>query len=123
MERARCFGGLSTSPLRLDRANRRTFSMPKKILIVEDNQDLRQILVSMLRFSDYQVSEAATGTEAIEKAVSGEPNLIVLDLELPDLCGTMVAQAIRENPRTRRIPIIGWSAYTISIIFNNKDNW
>ena len=100
-----------SSPLRLDRANKRTFSMPKKILIVEDNQDLRQILVSMLRFSDYEVSEAASGTEAIEKAVSAEPNLIVLDLELPDLCGTMVAQAIREDPRTSHIPIIGWSAY------------
>jgi putative two-component system response regulator len=84
--------------------------MAKKILIVEDNEDLRQILVSMLRFSDYEVAEAATGTEAIEKAISAEPNLIVLDLELPDLCGTMVAQAISENPRTTRIPIIGWSA-------------
>ena len=69
------------------------------------------MLVSMLQFSDYAVSEAATGTEAIEKAVSAEPNLIVLDLELPDLCGVSVAQAIRENPRTTRIPIIGWSAY------------
>jgi len=84
--------------------------MATKILIVEDNEDLRQILVSMLRFSDYEVAEAATGTEAIEKAISAEPNLIVLDLELPDLCGTMVAQAISENPRTTRIPIIGWSA-------------
>ena len=67
--------------------------------------------MSILRFSDYEVSEAATGTGAIQKAISAEPNLIVLDLELPDLCGTMVAQAISENPRTTRIPIIGWSAY------------
>ena len=66
--------------------------------------------MSILRFSDYEVSEAATGTEAIQKAISAEPNLIVLDLELPDLCGTMAAQAISENPRTTRIPIVGWSA-------------
>src|SRR6185503_16512042 len=88
-----------------------TFRMAKKILIVEDNEDMRQMLVSMLRNSDYEVSEAATGTEAIEKAVSAEPNLIVLDIELPDLSGVVVAQTIRKNPKTARIPIIGWSAY------------
>jgi len=85
--------------------------MPKKILIVEDNEDLRRMLVSMLQLSNYEVSEAATGIEALEKVVSAEPNLIVLDLELPDLCGVAVAQAIRENPSTTGIPIIGWSAY------------
>ena len=85
--------------------------MAKKILIVEDNEDMRQMLVSMLRNSDYEVSEAATGTEAIEKAVSAEPNLIVLDIELPDLSGVVVAQTIRKNPKTARIPIVGWSAY------------
>jgi len=69
------------------------------------------MLVSMLRNSDYEVSEAATGTEAIEKAVSAEPNLIVLDIELPDLSGVVVAQTIRKNPKTARIPIVGWSAY------------
>ena len=69
------------------------------------------MLVSMLQFSNYEVSEAATGIEAIEKAVSAEPNLIVLDLELPDLCGVVVAQAIHGDPRTTGIPIIGWSAY------------
>ena len=45
--------------------------MAKKILIVEDDEDLRSMLVSILQFSDYEVSEAATGTEAIEKAISG----------------------------------------------------
>jgi len=85
--------------------------MAKKILIVEDNEDMRQMLVSMLRNSNYEVSEAATGTEAIEKAISAEPNLIVLDIELPDLSGVVVAQTIRKNPKTARIPIIGWSAY------------
>ena len=69
------------------------------------------MLVSILQFSDYEVSEAATGIEAIEKAVFAEPNLIILDLELPDMFGVVVAQAIREDPRTNRIPIIGWSAY------------
>ena len=85
--------------------------MPNKILVVEDNQDLRTMLVSMLEYSNYEVSAAATGAAAIAKAISAEPNLIILDLELPDLRGVAVTQAIRKNPRTARIPIIGWSAY------------
>ena len=84
--------------------------MAKKILIVEDDEDLRKMLVSILQF-DYEVSEAATGTEAIEKAVFAKPNLIILDLELPDMFGVVVAHAIREEPKTACIPIIGWSAY------------
>ena len=83
----------------------------KRILIVEDNDDLRGMLTTLLLFSNYEVSTAASGAEAIAKAISAEPDLIVLDLELPDLCGVLVAQAIRENPRTTGIPIIGWSAY------------
>jgi two-component system response regulator MprA len=82
-----------------------------KILIVEDNDDLRGMLATMLLFSNYEVCTAATGAEAIARAISAEPNLIVLDLELPDLDGVVVAQAIRKNPKTTGIPIIGWSAY------------
>lgn len=85
--------------------------MAKKILIVDDNQHLRQILASMLRFSGYDISEAATGIQAIEKAVSAKPNLILLDIDLPDIRGTEAAQAIHKDPRTAHIPILGCSAY------------
>ena len=87
--------------------------MAKKILIVDDNQHLRQILASMLRFSGYDISEAATGIQAIEKAVSAKPNLILilLDIDLPDIRGTVAAQAIHKDPRTAYIPILGCSAY------------
>jgi len=85
--------------------------MARKILVVDDNEDLRQILVSILNFSHYETAEAATGIQAIEKAGSVRPNLIILDLELPDMSGMAVAKAIRKDPRTARIPIIGWSAY------------
>ncbi|HEV8725945.1 MAG TPA: response regulator [Candidatus Binatia bacterium] len=61
--------------------------MAKKILVVEDNDDLRQIFVSFIRFSGYQVLEAGSGSEAIEKAAFVKPNLILLDLTLPDMNG------------------------------------
>ena len=85
--------------------------MTKKILIVDDNEHLRQLLASILRFSGYEISEAATGTQAIEKAVSAKPNLILMDIDLPDITGADAAQAIRKDPRTAHIPIVGCSAH------------
>jgi CheY-like chemotaxis protein len=85
--------------------------MAKRILIVDDNEHLRQILSSILRFSGYEISEAGTGTQAIEKAVSAKPNLILLDLNLPDMTGTDVSKAICKDQRTAGIPIVGCSAF------------
>ena len=59
--------------------------MPKIVLIVDDDQHLREILAAMLRFSGYEISEAATGTEAVSKAISEKPDLILLDIELPQI--------------------------------------
>ena len=100
---------MSTSPTLA--TSEGTFSMAKKILIVDDNEHLRQILASILRFSGYEISEAATGTQAIEKAVSTKPNLILLDLDLPDMTGADAAQAICKDQRTAGIPIVGCSAF------------
>jgi CheY-like chemotaxis protein len=84
--------------------------MAKKVLIVEDNQHLREVLSSVLQYSGYTVSTAATGNQAIEKAVSTEPNIILLDLDLPDITGVDAARAIRKNPKSAHIPIIACSA-------------
>jgi two-component system, sensor histidine kinase len=86
--------------------------MAKNILVVEDNEDLRQMFASILRFFGYQISEAGTGSEAIEKAVFAKPNLILLDLSLPDMNGIDVARAIKNNRLTTDIPIIACSAYS-----------
>jgi len=85
--------------------------MAKRILIVDDNEHLRQILSSILRFSGYEISEAGTGTQAIEIAVSAKPNLILLDLNLPDMTGVDVSKATCKDQRTAGIPIVGCSAY------------
>jgi CheY-like chemotaxis protein len=85
--------------------------MVKKILVVDENEHLRQILTSILQFSGYETSEAENGKEAIEKAISAKPNLILMDLELPDMTGAEAVKAICEDPRTAHIPIVGCSAY------------
>ena len=85
--------------------------MPKIVLIVDDDEHLREIFASMLRFSGYEILEAATGREAVNKAISEKPDLILLDIELPDIKGPAVARAIRNNPTSAHIPIIGCSAF------------
>jgi len=85
--------------------------MTKNILVVEDNDDLRQIFASIIRFSGYQILEARSGSEAIEKVAFAKPNLVLLDLGLPDMSGIDVARAIKKNRVTADIPIIACSAY------------
>ena len=85
--------------------------MEKNILVVDDNEDLRQIFAMTIRFFGYQISEAGSGSEAIEKAVFAKPSLIFLDLGLPDMTGIDAACAIKKNRVTADIPIIACSAY------------
>ena len=85
--------------------------MAKIVLIVDDDEHLREILATMLRFSGYEIAQAATGAEAVNKAVSLKPDLILLDINLPDIKGPEVSRAIKNNPTTAHIPIIGCSAY------------
>ena len=86
--------------------------MAKSILVVEDNEDLRQMFAAILRFFGYQISEAGSGSEAIEKAAYAKPNLILLDLSLPDMSGIDAAHAIKKNQLTKDIPIIACSAHS-----------
>jgi CheY-like chemotaxis protein len=82
----------------------------KNILIVEDNEHLRKILAKIARFYGHEISEAATGTQAIKKALFAKPDLIFLDLGLPDMSGIEAGRAIRKNPPASHIPIIACSA-------------
>ena len=87
--------------------------MSKRILVVEDRDDSRTILVSILRrFCGYETIEAANGAEAIEKAVSEKPDLILMDLDLPDISGIDAAKAVKENPNTAHIPIVAQTAWS-----------
>ena len=80
--------------------------MVKKILVVEDGADVRSVVVALLtRICGYQAIEAANGNEAVAKAVSEEPDLILMDVSLPDISGIDAARAVKRNPKTAHIPI------------------
>ena len=78
---------------------------PIRILIVEDEEEIRKSLRELFE-SDYEVEEAADGIEAIEKARSLKPDLILLDLRLPKVDGYQVCQRLKGDPITAQIPII-----------------
>src|SRR4051812_1325326 len=76
------------------------------ILVVEDEKDLSELLAYNLRRAGYLVGSAATGLKALQAIAARRPDLILLDLMLPELSGTEVANRVRSNPDTASIPII-----------------
>lgn len=85
--------------------------MPKKVLVVEDNSDCRELVVIHVRRMGYQVIEAATGEEAIRKASEQIPDLIIMDLGLPGMSGAEATVQLKENVTTARIPIVAFTAW------------
>lgn len=84
--------------------------MRARILLVEDNPGLVEILHKFLSILGYDVSVATTGTEAVRMATAQMPDLIILDIMLPEIDGLEVASRIRQNPQTRSLPILAITA-------------
>ncbi|GIH96616.1 response regulator transcription factor [Planobispora siamensis] len=70
-----------------------------RLLVVDDEPVVRELLSATLRFAGYTVTSAATGSEALEAALSDPPDLVLLDVMLPDLDGFEVVRRLRELPR------------------------
>jgi two-component system cell cycle response regulator DivK len=89
--------------------------MAKRILVVEDGHDMRAIVVAVLTLvGGYETIEAANGREAVDKAIAEKPDLILMDVDLPDISGIEAARAVKSNPITAHIPIIaqtGWNSH------------
>lgn len=84
--------------------------MKQTILIVDDNEHLREILAVILRYSGYEIIDVGTGSQAIQQAAAVKPNLILLDLDLPDITGIDLAKRLKASPGTAHIPIVACSA-------------
>jgi len=80
--------------------------MPKKILLVEDDPDMVEMLRFALNREGYAIRTAVTGREALRKALIAPPDLILLDLILPGLNGFNVCERLRSHPTTASVPII-----------------
>src|SRR5215469_7035742 len=80
--------------------------MPKKILVVDDDAELVELVSFNLKQAGYSIGTAADGVEALKKARSLMPDLIVLDVMMPELDGFAVCEILRRDSMTASIPII-----------------
>lgn len=79
---------------------------PARVLVVDDNVKAEELLATVLEAEGYRVMRAYGGAEAIEVARRARPDLVILDLMMPEVSGFEVARALRESEHTARIPIV-----------------
>jgi two-component system cell cycle response regulator DivK len=75
------------------------------VLIVEDNQMNMKLVRDVLQFKGYQTLEANSGREGVRLAIEHLPDLVLMDVQLPDINGMTAFEEIRAHPRTRHIPV------------------
>ena len=86
-------------------------SAPPTVMVVEDFEDNRFMMRRLLEMSGYRVLEAVNGEEAVELAHKERPQLILMDLSLPQLDGLAATRRIRQYPDLKDVPIVAVSAH------------
>ena len=88
--------------------------MSKRILVVEDQEDNRQILRDLLGNAGYELIEAENGEEALVAVARQRPDLILMDIQLPVMDGYEATRRIRTNPDLKSVPIIAVTSYALA---------
>ena len=88
--------------------------MSKKILVVEDTEDNRQILRDLLGMAGYDMIEAHDGAEGVAQATAHKPDLILMDIQMPVMDGYEATRQIKANPELKAIPIVAVTSYALS---------
>jgi two-component system cell cycle response regulator DivK len=87
--------------------------LSKKILVVDDNQDSRELVVKVLKNRGYQMIEAADGEDALEKAAAENPDLILMDISIPKINGYEVTRRLKSQMNFKNTPIIALTAHAM----------
>src|SRR5262245_24956312 len=90
--------------------DRRVAARPQQVLLVDDSADLREIWKLWLTDWGFAVDEAWNGADAVERARTRPPDLILLDLEMPVLDGQAARQLLAADPATARVPVLALTA-------------
>ena len=85
-------------------------SKTKKVLVVEDHADMRELLIWQIELMGFAAVAAKHGKEAVEKAVTEKPHLILMDIMMPSMDGWEAARALRAHAETKEIPILAATA-------------
>jgi CheY-like chemotaxis protein len=87
--------------------------MSGKVLVIEDNDRNRKLVKILLEANKYEVIEAKTGEEALTCLQNDKPDLILLDIQLPNMDGLTLTRILRSNQKTKDIPIVAVTAYAM----------
>jgi two-component system, cell cycle response regulator DivK len=88
--------------------------MSRLILVVEDHEDNRRIVRDLFTSVGYRIVEARTGEEGLTLATAEQPDLILLDMDLPGIDGYETARRLRSYPGLQQVPIIAVTSYALS---------
>jgi two-component system, cell cycle response regulator DivK len=88
--------------------------MTKRVLVIEDTEDNRQIVRDLLTSAGYEIIEAVDGESGVAMAVSAQPDVILMDIQLPVMDGYEAARRIKADPMTAQIPIIAVTSYAFA---------
>lgn len=88
--------------------------MSNRILVVEDTEDNRRIMRDLLTGAGYELVEAVDGPAGWAMAVAERPDLILMDIQLPEMDGYEVTRRIKADPELRHIPVIAVTSYALS---------
>lgn len=84
-----------------------------RILVVEDNERNLKLVRDVLQFAGYEVISARSGEQGVALAREQAPDLVLMDLQLPAMDGTEALRILRDDPRTREIPIVAVTAFAM----------
>jgi len=85
----------------------------QRILVVEDNERNLKLIRDVLQFAGYEIVEASSGEQGVALAQDCEPDLVLMDLQLPQMDGTEALRILRESPRTRDVPVVAVTAFAM----------
>lgn len=84
-----------------------------RVLVVEDNERNLKLVRDVLQYAGYEIIEARTGEEGVELAQSRSPDVILMDLQLPDIDGMEALRRIRKSPVTADVPVVAVTAFAM----------
>ena len=95
-------------------SERRVLPRPQRVLVVDDSADVRELWTMWLEFWGFAVEQANNGLEAVKKARTFQPHLVLMDLWMPVVDGLKATEALKADPHMKDVPVLALSADTFS---------
>jgi CheY-like chemotaxis protein len=93
---------------------RRVLPRPQRVLVVDDSADVRELWTMWLQFWGFAVEQASNGLDAIRKARTFQPHLVLMDLWMPVVDGLTATETMKADPHMKDVPVLALSADTFS---------